>query len=313
MRGDMMGSRSDINFKSIGMLLRVIAVVTSSVVTILSTWLPLVLGYNFSVTRPVLLLLVLVVGAFLIHGLLTHILNDITDYQSGTDQYSPALLSGGSRVIQSGTMSPQSLRKLGLILLAFLLGSAILLLLFHQYELTLLIIIGVWGAVTYSSTPFRFSYAPFLGEWLSLFPSLLALGIAAPWIMMQSIPVWGWQNALVNAMWCMAWVMVHHIPDIAADKAASPVKRTSVVWATNHFKKGGERFPAILYLVLIIFLAGWILFSRPVGGAGTIIAAAYGIYLIIRVNVNKPEDVTAVEKKLLLLAAATALWLGMFY
>jgi 1,4-dihydroxy-2-naphthoate octaprenyltransferase len=308
-----MGNRSDINFKSISMLLRVIAVVTSSVVTILSTWLPLVLGYNFSVPRLLLLLLLLVIGAFLIHGLLTHILNDITDYKSGTDQYSPALLSGGSRVIQSGTMSPQSLHKLGLILMAFLLGSAVLLMLFRQYELTSLIIIGMWGAVTYSNSPFRFSYIPFLGEWLSLFPSLLALGIAAPWIMMQSIPVWGWQNALINAVWCMAWVMVHHIPDINADKAATPVKRTSAVWASDYFKKGGERFPAILYLTIIIFLAGWILFSRPVGGAGAIIAAAYGIYLIMKVNVGAAEDVTAVEKKLLLLAAFTALWLGLFY
>lgn len=87
------------------MLLRVVAVVTSSVATVISTWLPLLIHHEFSMWRLLFLLALLILGAFLIHGALTHVFNDITDFESGTDQHSPALLSGGSRVIQSGVMS----------------------------------------------------------------------------------------------------------------------------------------------------------------------------------------------------------------
>lgn len=307
-----MSKSGDFNFKSIGMLLRVVAVATSSVAAIISTWLPLVFGYTFPFTTLFLLLLLLIAGAFLVHGLLTHIFNDITDFESGTDAHSPALLSGGSRVIQTGAMSLSTLKLLGGILIITLCLSAIILAFFEQYELAVLIIVGIWGALSYSSAPFKFSYKPFIGEWLSLFPSLCMLGLAAPWIMLSAIPLWGWQNAIVNAVWCMAWVMVHHIPDIEADKKAVPVKRTSVVWSVGRFGNKAAPFPALLYLFFISILAVWIMFTRPVAGLGTLVIVLYGLFLIMRMNTQKPEAATDVEKKLLLLAMSTAIWLGIF-
>lgn len=294
------------------MLLRVVAVATSSVAAIMSTWLPLVFGYTFPFITLFLLLLLLIAGAFLVHGLLTHIFNDITDFESGTDAHSPALLSGGSRVIQTGAMSLSTLKRLGGILVITLCLSAIILAFFEQYELAVLIIVGIWGALSYSSAPFKFSYKPFIGEWLSLFPSLCMLGLAAPWIMLSAIPLWGWQNAIVNAVWCMAWVMVHHIPDIEADKKAVPVKRTSVVWSVGRFGNKAAPFPALLYLFFISILAIWIMFTRPVAGLGALVIALYGLFLIMRMNTQKPEAATDVEKKLLLLAMSTAIWLGIF-
>lgn len=307
-----MSKSGDFNFKSIGMLLRVVAVATSSVAAIISTWLPLVFGYTFPFTTLFLLLLLLIAGAFLVRGLLTHIFNDITDFESGTDAHSPALLSGGSRVIQTGAMSLSTLKRLGGILIITLCLSAIILAFFEQYELAVLIIVGIWGALSYSSAPFKFSYKPFIGEWLSLFPSLCMLGLAAPWIMLSAIPLWGWQNAIVNAVWCMAWVMVHHIPDIEADKKAIPVKRTSVVWSVGRFGNKAAPFPALLYLFFISILAVWIMFTRPVAGLGTLVIVLYGLFLIMRMNTQKPEAATDVEKKLLLLAMSTAIWLGIF-
>ncbi|MBB6450259.1 1,4-dihydroxy-2-naphthoate octaprenyltransferase [Geomicrobium halophilum] len=67
------------------LLIRSIAVVSSSIATIISTMLPLVIFYPFSAEDLLPLFLLLIVGAFLIHGVLTHILNDYIDYQSGTD------------------------------------------------------------------------------------------------------------------------------------------------------------------------------------------------------------------------------------
>src|SRR5699024_9800264 len=96
------------------------------------------------------------------------IFNDITDFESGTDQHSPALLSGGSRVIQTGVMSVGQLRKIGSILTMSLVILAVLLAVVGQMELAILIVVGIWGAASYSLRPFRFAYVPLAGEWLSL-------------------------------------------------------------------------------------------------------------------------------------------------
>ena len=301
-----------LSLKGFGMLLRVVAVVSSSVAAILSTWLPLVFGYSFSLISLMLLLILLTTGAFLIHGLLTHIFNDITDFESGTDAHSPALLSGGSRVIQTGTLSAGTLKRTGWLLTAVLLAAGSVLAVLGRYELTVLILVGIWGAFSYSGKPFMLSYKPFAGEWLSLFPSLFILGLAAPWIMLDSIPLWGFQNALVNALWCMAWVMIHHIPDIEADKKARPEKRTSVVFFASNFGISAARIPAVLYLVTATAVALWILFTRPAAGIVTLGIIIYSIYLILRMDVDDVTEVTAVEKKLLLSAMITALWLGIF-
>ncbi|AKG73277.1 prenyltransferase [Salinicoccus halodurans] len=307
-----MSGQNALSFKGMGMLLRVIAVVGSSVATVISTWLPLLLFYEFSAAALLMLLMLLIIGAFLIHGLLTHVFNDITDFESGTDQFSPALLSGGSRVIQTGVMSLQMLKKMGLTAALLLALIAAVLAGAGQFELAILIIVGTWGAATYSLKPFRFAYHPFLGEWLSLFPSMLFLGLAAPWLMLETIPVWGWQNALVNALWCMAWVMVHHIPDLEADRRAVPLKRTSVVWSVGRFGIRGARYPAVLYLGVIGLMSLWILASRPVAAIGVVAILVYSVFLIGKMNPEDAEEVTDIEKKLLLAAMATAVWMGIF-
>lgn len=307
-----MSGQNALSFKGMGMLLRVIAVVGSSVATVISTWLPLLFLYDFSAGTLLMLMVLLITGAFMIHGVLTHVFNDITDFESGTDQFSPALLSGGSRVIQTGVMSVSLLKKIGLTLTAALLLLAVILAIAGQFELAILIVVGIWGAAAYSLKPFRFAYHPFLGEWLSLFPSMLFLGLAAPWLMLESIPIWGWQNALVNALWCMAWVMVHHVPDLEADRKAVPVKRTSVVWAVDRFGIPGARYPAVLYLGLAGVAALWSLASRPVAGIGVTVILVYGIFLVVKMNPANAQEVTDIEKKLLLAAMGTAVWMGIF-
>lgn len=307
-----MTGENALSFKGVGMLLRVVAVVTSSVATVISTWLPLLIHHEFSMWRLLFLLALLILGAFLIHGALTHVFNDITDFESGTDQHSPALLSGGSRVIQSGVMSVGQLRKIALTLTVSLTALSLLLAILGQTELAILIVVGIWGAASYSLRPFRFAYVPLAGEWLSLFPSMLLLGLAAPWLMLEAIPAWGWQNAFINALWCMSWVMVHHIPDMEADRKAITVKRTSVVWSADKFGMRGARHPAILYLGLIGLFALPMMLARPVAGIMVIALVAYGIYMILKMDPADPEAVTSVEKKLLLLAMATAVGLGIF-
>lgn len=298
--------------KGIGMLLRLAAVVFSSVAAIISTVLPLLWNPQLSALTVMTVASVLFFGAILIHGMLTHTLNDLADYQSGTDQHSPGMLSGGSRVLQTGTMSVSMLTQLGIWLTIFLFLMAVLFAFIGYIEFAILTLTGIWGAASYSLKPLQFAYYPFVGEWFSLFPTMLMIGIAAPWILLEQIPIWAWQNALINAIWCMAWVMVHHIPDRFADRKATPLKRTSVVWAEDVFGIKGAKFPAMLYFILIGLLLLWTAFTRPAGAIGAGIILGYAFCLVIKMDMSDVEKVTNDEKKLLILAFATAVWLGIF-
>src|SRR5699024_3275892 len=273
-----------VNFKYLkgfGMLTRILAVAFSSFVTILSTSIPLILYYPELNNGTVLLLIgVLLLGSFLTHGLLTHIVNDLADFKSGTDEHSPGVLSGGSRVIQTRQFTYRQLKLFGIVLSAVMMSAAILFFISGHIELGILTVIGIWGALSYSIKPFIFAYRPFAGEWLSLFPSMLFLGLAAPWIMLDVIPLWAWFNAVVNAVWCMAWVMVHHMPDIDADQRARPVKRTTVLYAANKWGRRAAHMPAVTYLTVVAVLAVIMTSTRELAGLVTLILSIVTILML---------------------------------
>ncbi|SDO11590.1 prenyltransferase [Alkalicoccus daliensis] len=293
-------------------LLRAAAVLSSSAAAVLSSLLPILLYTSVSPLYVSLLFLFLIFASFLVHGVLTHAFNDFTDYHSGTDQFSPAILSGGSRLIQEKRVQVNTLYSIGKWLTIFLLSTAFLLTIFSHYFISFLILAGVWGAVSYSLPPFRLSYKPFAGEWLSLFPSLFFLGAAGPWIALGYLPEWALQNAVINALFCMSWVMVHHIPDLEADRQASPVKRTSVVWFVNHFDIRFARFPAVIYLLLTGLCAFWLGIERVWAAGGLVFFISISLIYSLFVDPKDPEKVTRLEKLLLLLAVLTAIWLGIF-
>jgi 1,4-dihydroxy-2-naphthoate polyprenyltransferase len=298
--------------KKCSMLFRSAAVVSSSAAAILSSMLPLLFYTELKPGYLALLFLLLIAAAFAVHGVLTHAFNDYTDYKSGTDQWSPALLSGGSRVLQTGVMKPEGLKKIGVRLTFVLLTLAAVSIIAGRIEAAVLLTVGVWGAYSYSMPPLRLSYRPFFGEWASLFPSILLLGTAAPWIALGTIPVWTWQNALINALFCLAWVMIHHIPDIKADKRAEPVKKTTVVWAVQKFGYYASSFPASGYLLLTIIPIFWMVQDRPAAAFGALSAVTGSLFLIHKIDPENVREVTDCEKKLLLLAVFTAVWLGIF-
>ncbi|MRH41366.1 prenyltransferase [Aquibacillus halophilus] len=294
------------------LLLRSIAVISSSVTTIVSTVLPIYLYYSIPTEALIPTFLLLLFAAFLIHGVLTHVLNDYFDDKSGTDHHSPAILSGGSRVIQMGFISASSLWRFGKILI-FLLGMTVIgLVIFDFNKIAILLIIGLWGSISYSLPPLRLSYRPFVGEWLATFPSVLALGLAGAWLTLDSIPQWALQNAIINALFCIAWVMVHHIPDRDADKEATPSKITSVVWASEKFGPFFSRLPALLYFFLTGICAFWLGFDRTIAMVGLIILVGAAIFLVIKMQVSDPNHVSAYEKIILILAMINGVWLGIF-
>ncbi|MUV36447.1 hypothetical protein JNUCC1_00249 [Lentibacillus sp. JNUCC-1] len=300
------------HIKNTWMLMRFIAVASSSVTTIVSAMLPLFLYGHISNEKLLIIFLLLLFGGVFIHGVLTHILNDHTDHLSGTDQNSPAILSGGSRVIQDGIISAENLWRLGKLLIAAISIGIVFLSVFGFYKVALLLAIGLWSAWSYSLPPLQLSYKPFVGEWLSMFPAVFALGIGGPWIALGTIPEWALQNAAINAFFCNAWVMVHHIPDRDADRAASPKKFTSVVWAADRFGLSFAKFPALLYFGMMACCVLWLGTDRFWAAIGLITISIIAIGMLFKMKVDDHEQVSNYEKLLLLMAMVTGIGLGIF-
>ncbi len=290
-------------------LLRVVAVISSSIATILSSMLPLIFHSNINHERIFLTFILVSFGALIIHGALTHLYNDYADYLSGTDARSPAILSGGSRVIQRNLLSPYLVHQLATHLTISLFIVALVFAMTGYMKLTLLILIGIWAAYSYSMPPLRLSYRPFIGEGLSLFPAIFFLGVAIPWLLLDTIPLWVYQNTIINAFICMAWVMVHHIPDVQADQQANPIKRTSVVWFVEKFGRRAAVVPAIIYLILAAVVALTLFYNRFWHGLIVVLLLAFMARLVMKIDVENVQNVTQVEKLLLISASIIAILL----
>ena len=101
----------------------------------------------------------------LIQGVLAHTVNEIEDWRSGTDRHgSPRVISGGSKVLAAGLLTPRALKLL--FAAAFALTTVLGLTLVASRGLVMLPfgLAGVGGAVLYTLPPVRAAYRPFLGE-----------------------------------------------------------------------------------------------------------------------------------------------------
>ncbi|SDX95447.1 prenyltransferase [Salimicrobium album] len=299
-------------FRTAFTLVRLIAVLFSSFAAIIATILPMYLYYSYSAGELTLVLLLLLAGALLTHGFLTHVLNDYADNMSGTDDKSPGILSGGSRIIQNNLVTAGTLLKIGIISIIVILTAGIILFFSGYIKIAVLLLIGLWSSITYSMPPLRLGYYPLVGEWFSMFPAVFFIGFAGPWIIMESPPLWAYQNALLIALFTQAWVMVHHIPDRFADENASPPKITTVVRMKNKFGDTYSRAPALLYFLLCSLCAFWIFMERPVAGAGAAVLSFASVFIVLQLNLEDDRDVSQKEKMLLILTMTAALWTGLF-
>src|SRR5699024_11828629 len=110
---------------------------------------------------------------------------------------------------QTGVISASSLWLLGKWLV-FSLGLIVIgLIIFGFYKIAILLAIGIWGAVSYSLRPLQLSYRPFIGEWLSMFPSVFILGLGGAWLTLDSIPIWVLRNATFYSFMFMPLCVGH--------------------------------------------------------------------------------------------------------
>src|SRR5699024_10476794 len=144
------------------------------------------------------------------------------------------------------------------------------------------------------------------------FSAFFFLGLADPWIALDTIPLWAYQKALVKAFVCMGGGMVQHIPDIKSDQIDTPIKRTSVVWFVEKFGIQISRCPPLLYYVLAFFCSILLLPDRFWTGFIVLSLLLIAMYCVYKIQPKNVQQVTNIEKTLLLLAVVIAITLGIF-
>ncbi len=192
----------------------------------LGTALAIAEGVSFDAWR----LVVAMALAGLVQGWVTHSVNEIFDWRSGTDSDGrPRALSGGSKVRNLNLLSDRGLWLLFGGSTAAVFGLGLWVTLTGPAWLGLLIATGYALGVAYTVPPVATAYRPFLGEWLGGFPGVLLAGLGAYAIQARSLSWAAVALLSAHALVCCGMLVVHHYADVQSDLAARPIKRTSVV------------------------------------------------------------------------------------
>ena len=166
----------------------------------------------------------------LVQGWVTHSINEIYDWKSGTDRDPrPRALSGGSKVRNLGLLTERDLWVIFAVSSAAVAGLGLYVAATRAAWLLLLVGVGYLLGIAYTMPPAATAYRPFLGEWLGGFPGVLLAGLGAYGIQARTLS-WTAVAALsAHALVCTAMLVMHHYQDAASDARAVPPKRTTVV------------------------------------------------------------------------------------
>lgn len=254
----------------------------------------------------------LVLAVLLLHGIVSHAVNDCVDWASGTDRLSPGLLSGGSRVISRGLLGQKELVRISAAALTTACILAAVLLLRLGPGVLVPLAVGLWAPLAYSLPPFSLAYRPFLGEWLGAFPALLATTLGAYWVLTGAVTLRSAGAALMYGLLCQAWLAEHHLADVGADLKASPRKLTTAAWVSLRWGLPAARFVPALYAAAAVAFA---LGTAPWRGANFLPAVFPASASCLVALASSPLDVwatTRAEITMMVLALLTAWFLGWF-
>jgi len=253
----------------------------------------------FSWTGPFAALL----AVLLLQGIAAHALNDVADWQSGTDRSTAGILSGGSGVLKKNLFTARQLLLffryslfLSLALTCYLCYQH------HSLSLFLFLLIGLWAAVAYTCNPLRLAYRPLLGEWLAAWPAMVACTAGTSFLLAGSIPVISWWAGIIHATISVAWLMQHHLPDIAADLTARPVKNTTVAYLCAHLGWRYVTLPSGLYFLLVLVF-GLAALSWHRGFALSMLTGLAGMLLALATDPRSIADITRKQIVMMLLSS----------
>ncbi len=226
----------------------------------------------------------------LIQGWVTHAINEIYDWRSGTDRVGgPRALSGGSKVLNLGLLGERDLWWIFAFSTAAVAGLTAWVIVARAAWLAVLVLAGYLLGLAYTIPPVATAYRPFAGEWLGGFPGVLLSGLGAYAIQTGALSSIAALALAAHAFVCMGMLIVHHYLDAPMDAAAVPPKRTSVVAlgfpGSMQYAAGVSGIAAVLYALLGV-LAHPAFFL----GAGLTLPSVW-IHLRLR-----PEDLKSVTR-----------------
>lgn len=168
--------------------------------------------------------------ATMVQGFVTHSLNEIYDWRSGTDRHaSPRVLSGGSKVLNARLLTERDLWRIFSLSSAGVLLVGLAVIGLRSILMLPFVVVGLVSGIAYTAPPLRLSYRPFVGEWFGGFLGVFIAGTGAYAIQTLTLSLLVVITATAHASTCVGMLLVHHYLDATADAAASPPKRTTVV------------------------------------------------------------------------------------
>ncbi len=279
---------------------------TASTVALGAVWAPRALpGW------PLALAAVLVGGA-LLQGYVTHGLNDLYDWNSGTDRLNAGNYLGGSQALRQGLITVGELVRL--VVVAGVAGLALLIWLasWRGAILGAMGLAALTSAVLYSLPPVRLCYRPLAGEWLGIFPPMVLGVLAAGWAMGERWSALLVAVAVIQGVICNASVMQHHVVDIDADWQATPQKRTSpAAWQRLYGRRGAE-VPTAYAALAALMAAGAALTLSPRFWWSCLVAVLSGL-VASGTRVDDARDRNARDWWLKALAVVHALGYGLMF
>jgi 1,4-dihydroxy-2-naphthoate octaprenyltransferase len=248
------------------------------------------------------------VGA-LLQGLVAHGVNEIIDWDSGTDtDPAPRTISGGSKVMAAGLLG-----RRGLVLMAAggaIAATAIGLLATARFGLILLPfgIVGLVGAIIYTLPPLRAAYRPVVGETVA-FVCIWACVAGAYALQTSTVTLGVAIVAAAYALACLSMLALHHLLDRGPDLQATPPKRTTPAILG---RRATDYALGLGGVSLVLAIIG----AVAVDPALAALAIGVGLSLVLqwRVVPDDADQVTKVELGVILttmaggLAAAGLMW-----
>lgn len=242
-------------WKGYWMLLRVLPVISWSFSAI-------ALGFSVVASQKgvqavnFLHLFLVVMTAVLLQGLIAHAYNDVEDWESETDRYSPGILSGGTGVIAEGFFTKEELSSIAARSIFVLCMIAVYFTVIIGLEILIFLCLGLWASIAYSCEPLKLAYRPLLGEWLCAWPAMVTCTVGTSYVLSNG--TWYLESlflGMLHATFSITWLMMHHIPDMDADLQANPQKWTTVAYARAKHGWNGVMWILRAYLLAAFILA----------------------------------------------------------
>jgi 1,4-dihydroxy-2-naphthoate octaprenyltransferase len=260
------------------------------------------------------LLTLAILVVIIIHGYLSHAVNDGIDWNSGTDRYTQGVLSGGSKVVHRGLFGLDELSEIGGIALVVSAALGVYVAAKVGPWVWPHLVIGIGAALAYSLPPLRLSYKPLVGEWLCAWPALAAASSCTYYVATGKMSREALLAGALHGLFCLGWLMEHHISDIPADLEAMPRKVTTVAYVALRWGNGASPLVPVLYFLLSIPLVMFLAYNNgiyPKEGLVSVAMALGAAVIAFGTNPNSIQDITRRENYLTVITFLHAAWLGL--